>query len=127
MRSQFNDDKNTLEYKYKCKVRESDKYYAQYEPDFRTYITGGMPQYVQRKERLFEISITQEELSRLEYDLSGVERWRLEATEYYAAMQYEKSKRLQEEEKRARNPAAAKAYEKYVLLLNMTADTNGKP
>lgn len=127
MRSKYNDDKNDLERKYKCKVRESDTYYAHYEPDFRTYITGDIPQYVQRKERLFEISITQEGLSSLEYDLSGVERYRLEATEYYTAMQHEKSKRREEEEKRARNPAAALAYEKYMLLLNMTSDSNGKP
>ena len=127
MRSKYNDDKNDLERRYNCKIRESEKYYAQYEPDFRTYITGDMPHYVQKKERLFEISITQEGLSRLEYDLTGVERYRLEATEYYAAMQVEKMKRRDEEETRARNPAAAKAYEKYLLLLNMTADTNGKP
>lgn len=127
MRSKYNDDKNDLERRYNCKIRESEKYYAHYEPDFRTYIAGDLSYYVQKKERLFEISITQEGLSRMEYDLTGVERYRLEATEYYAAMQVEKMKRRDEEETRARNPAAAKAYEKYLLLLNMTADTNGKP
>jgi hypothetical protein len=127
MISKYNDDKNVLERRYKCKISESEKHYSYYEPDYRTYISGDLSHYVQKKERLFEISITQEGLSRLEYDLSDVDRHRLEATEYYAAMQHEKIKRREEEEKRARNPAAAKAYEKYLLLLNMTSDTNGKP
>lgn len=125
MRSNYNEDKNGLESRYNCKIRESDTYYAHYEPNFSTY--GMEEHYVQKKERLFEISITQDGFSRLQHDLQQGDRLRYEATEYYTAMHNEKLKRREEEEKRAKNPAAAKAYEKYLLLLNMTADSNGKP
>jgi len=125
MRSKFDDN---FERRYKCKIRESDQFTTStYELSYNSYIDDFNSKYVQKKEHLYEITITQEGLSRLEYDLSCVEKYRLEATEYYAIMNNNRRRQREEEETRARNPAAAKAYQKYLLLLEMTADKNGTP
>ena len=69
--------------------------------------------------------MTRTELDRLKTDLGEVEAYRRSAIEVNAAYVAQNKKIKEERLRRERNPAAEKAYEKYLLLLNMTADANG--
>lgn len=118
-------DGNILEKQYHCKIRESDEY--RYETiDHYAYNITGPDFYRTRKMPLIDITMTQDNFRRLENDLCRTDAYRMEANEYYAVMKSNQEKVAQEQAKRERNPAAAKAYEKYLLLLNMTADNNGR-
>ena len=124
----FNDKEIDIQRRYKCKIRESGRYEEYYSVDLDYYDFNGVTHSDKCKtERIpiLEISITRTELDRLKTDLKEVETYRRSAIEVNAAYVFQVQKNKAERERRERNPAAAKAYEKYLLLLNMTADANG--
>ena len=129
MSDPFNDTEIDIQRLYKCKIRESGQYEAYYsvvDPDYYDFnAVTHSDKYKTERRQILEISITRTELDRLKTDLKEVETYRRSAIEVNAAYVFQVQKNKAERERRERNPAAAKAYEKYLLLLNMTADANG--
>lgn len=119
-----------FERRYKCKIRESDRYENTYTSDYAQYTYDvGMnptPYYYTKRTPYYDIEINKEGLQRLQDDLQQFDRYRHEASSIYAEIASLRKRSTEESAKRDRNPAAAKAYEKYLLLLNMTADNNGR-
>lgn len=117
-----------IERRYKCQIRESGRYETYYSVDQDHYDFNAVThsdKYKTERRPILEISMTRTELDRLKTDLGEVEAYRRSAIEVNAAYVAQNKKIKEEQSQRERNPAAVKAYEKYLLLLNMTADANG--
>lgn len=108
---------------YKCSVTQTGRS-QMYSIDTMVAYTDDRPHYYRVQNTEVEISMTNYEFQRLATETSRASHYRYE----YETIRYDllrmTAAQTSETEKRNKNPAAQKAYEKYLMLLNMTADGN---